>query len=80
MGVPADSSRVLVLPLRDGSTVLISPEHPHTLLDALRQLATTPGIASGWQRKILDRLAWLEKQPGQTAPPTTAFHVKPEDL
>ena len=49
-------------------------------LDALRQLATTPGIASGWQRKILDRLAWLEKQPGQTAPPTTAFHVKPEDL
>lgn len=37
-----DSSRVLVLPLLDGSTVLISPEHPHTLLDALRQLAGAP--------------------------------------
>ena len=41
-------------------------------LEALRQLATTPGIASGWQRKIVDRLGWLEKQ----QPP--AFHVKPK--
>ncbi len=46
-------------------------------LDALRQLAATPGIAGGWQRKIVERLAWLEKQPGQTASPP-AFHVKPE--
>ncbi len=41
-------------------------------LEALRQLAATPGIASGWQRKIVDRLGWLEKQP----PP--AFHVQPK--
>lgn len=34
-----DSSRVLALPLRDGSTVLVSPEHPRALLDALRQRA-----------------------------------------
>lgn len=40
-------------------------------LEALRQLAATPGIASDWQRKIVDRLNWLEKQP-------PAFHVKPE--
>jgi MOSC domain-containing protein YiiM len=45
---------------------------------ALRQLAATPGIASGWQRKILDRLVWLEKQPDAVAPPPAAFHVKPE--
>jgi MOSC domain-containing protein YiiM len=45
---------------------------------ALRQLAATPGIASGWQRKILDRLVWLEKQPGAVVPPPAAFHVKPE--
>ena len=45
--------------------------------DALRQLAATPGIAAGWQRKIVDRLAWLETQGGQASPPP-AFHVKPE--
>lgn len=45
---------------------------------ALRQLAATPGIASGWQRKILDRLVWLEKQPDAVAPPPAAFHVKPD--
>ena len=44
---------------------------------ALRKLAATPGIAAGWQRKIVDRLAWLEKQDGQESPPP-AFHVKPE--
>lgn len=44
---------------------------------ALRQLAATPGIAAGWQRKIVDRLAWLEKQGGEASPPP-AFHVKPE--
>ncbi len=44
---------------------------------ALRQLAATPGIAAGWQRKIVDRLAWLEKQGGQESPPP-GFHVKPE--
>ena len=45
---------------------------------ALRQLAATPGIAAGWQRKIIDRLAWLEKQGGGASPPPPAFHVKPE--
>jgi len=49
-------------------------------LETLRQLAAAQGIASGWQRKILDRISWLEKQPGAAAPPPPAFHVKPEDL
>ena len=47
---------------------------------ALRQLAETPGIASGWQRKILDRLAWLENNPGSFVPAAPTFHVKPETL
>lgn len=34
-----DYSRVLVLPLRDGSMLLLSPEHPRALLDALKQAA-----------------------------------------
>lgn len=37
--------------------------------DDLEQLAATPGIATGWQRKIRDRAAWLRQQP---------FHVKPD--
>ncbi len=36
-----DNSRVLVLPLRDGSSVLISPRQPRVLLDELRRLAET---------------------------------------
>ena len=34
-----DNSRVLALPLRDGALVLLSPEHPRALLDALKQRA-----------------------------------------
>ncbi len=34
-----DDTRVLVLPLRDGSSVLVSPEKPRVLLDELRRLA-----------------------------------------
>lgn len=34
-----DSSRVLALPLRDGALLLLSPEHPSALLDALKQQA-----------------------------------------
>lgn len=34
-----DNNRVLVLPLRDGSTLLITPEHPRRLLDDLQALA-----------------------------------------
>ena len=37
--------------------------------DDLEQLAATPGIAAGWQRKICERAAWLKQQP---------FHVKPD--
>lgn len=47
-------------------------------LDALRRLAATPGIASGWQRKIHDRLTWLDQQGCAASPPPPAFHVKPE--
>lgn len=36
-----DNRRVLVLPLRDGSSVLISPQQPRALLDELKQLADT---------------------------------------
>lgn len=35
----------------------------------LEKLAATPGIANGWQRKILDRANWLRQQ--------TEIHVKP---
>jgi hypothetical protein len=38
-----DRSRVLYLPLRDGSALLISPEQPRVLLDALRALAAPAG-------------------------------------
>ena len=34
-----DRTRVLALPLRDGSLVLVSPEHPADLLARLRELA-----------------------------------------
>ncbi|WP_269790600.1 PH domain-containing protein [Stenotrophomonas sp. Iso1] len=34
-----DDSRVLVIPLRDGNSVLISPEQPRALLEELKQLA-----------------------------------------
>lgn len=37
-----DTSRVLVLPLRDGSLVLLSPEQPRQLLQELEQLAAVP--------------------------------------
>ena len=48
--------------------------------EQLEQLAATPGIASGWQRKILDRAIWLRQQPHQPPPLAPAFHVKPESL
>ena len=34
-----DDSRVLVIPLRDGNSVLVSPEQPRALLDELKRLA-----------------------------------------
>lgn len=34
-----DRNRVLVLPLRDGSLLLVSPEQPRVLLDDLKRLA-----------------------------------------
>ncbi|KRG51726.1 PH domain-containing protein [Stenotrophomonas beteli] len=36
-----DRSRVLALPVRDGSTLLLSLERPQALLDALRKVAVT---------------------------------------
>ena len=45
---------------------------------ALRQLADTPGIATDWRRKILERAAWLERDPSGKSSPPVAFHVKPE--
>ena len=47
-------------------------------VNELEQLAATPGIASHWQRKILDRAEWLRQQPGQALPPLPLFHVKPD--
>jgi len=38
-----DSSRMLYLPLRDGSALVISPERPRALLEALQALAGPPG-------------------------------------
>jgi MOSC domain-containing protein YiiM len=79
--VAPDANLVLVEPAREALTLAAAmslwQEH-RPALETLRQLATAPGIASGWQRKIVDRISWLEKQPGATAPPAGAFHVKPE--
>ncbi|HQU80112.1 MAG TPA: MOSC domain-containing protein [Azonexus sp.] len=73
--VTPDATLDLVEPAANASTLAAAMtlwQAHRPALEALRQLAATPGIASGWQRKIVDRLGWLEKQP----PP--AFHVKPE--
>jgi MOSC domain-containing protein YiiM len=45
---------------------------------ALHELAATPGIASGWQKKICERADWLASHLGQSSPPPVAFHVKPD--
>ena len=47
--------------------------------ETLRQLAATPGIATQWQRKIVERADWLDKQLTQSGATATAFHVKPKD-
>ena len=73
--VTPDATLDLVEPAANASTLAAEMtlwQAHRPALEALRQLAATPGIASGWQRKIVDRLGWLEKQ----QPP--AFHVKPE--
>ena len=44
----------------------------------LRHLATAPGIAAGWRRKVDARAAWLEKNDAPPVPPLL-FHVKPEE-
>jgi len=44
----------------------------------LEQLAATPGIASGWQHKILQRATWLRQHADQHLPQAAALHVKPE--
>ena len=79
--VAPDATLDLVEPAANASTLaaaMILWQTHRPALEALRQLAATPGIAGGWRRKIVERLAWLEKQPGQTAPAPPAFHVKPE--
>ena len=79
--VAPDASQELLEPAANAPTLadaMVLWQAHRPALDALRQLADTPGIASGWQRKILDRLTWLEQQPGAYAPPVAAFHVKPE--
>jgi hypothetical protein len=38
-----DRTRVLLLPLRDGGQILLSPEKPRALLERLRELADIPG-------------------------------------
>lgn len=79
--VAPDANLELLEPAADALTLadamLLWQDH-RPPLDALRRLAATPGIASGWQRKIVDRTSWLEKQPDAAAPPAGAFHVKPE--
>jgi MOSC domain-containing protein YiiM len=47
--------------------------------ETLRQLAATPGIAAQWQRKIVERADWLDRQLAQSGATAAAFHVKPED-
>jgi MOSC domain-containing protein YiiM len=45
---------------------------------ALRGLASCPGIAAGWQRKIAERARWLESHALRPEPDRPPFHVKPE--
>ena len=40
-------------------------------------LKATAGIATQWQQKIEQRIAWLRQN--LSAPPSTGFHVKPEE-
>ncbi len=42
-----DPSRVLCLPLEDGSLVLISPERPRELLEALKSSRASPALRAG---------------------------------
>lgn len=44
----------------------------------IEKLANTPGIASQWQQKVVQRLNWLKQNPGEASPRPTGFHVKPE--
>ena len=79
--VTPDATLDLVEPAANAATLAAAMtlwQAHRPALEALGQLAATPGIAGGWQRKIVDRLAYLEKQPDKTAPPPPAFHVKPE--
>ena len=79
--VAPESTLDLVQPAADALTLAAAMalwQAHRPALETLRQLAATPDIASNWQRKIRERLAWLEKQPGSSAPPAAAFHVKPE--
>ena len=79
--VAPDARLELVEPAPDtfnlATAMALWQEH-RPALETLRQLAAAPGIANGWQRKILDRISWLEKQLGQPVLPVAAFHVKPE--
>ena len=47
-------------------------------LEQLSALAEAPGIASSWQQKIRQRLAWLQAHPQEADQRPKAFHVKPE--
>lgn len=44
----------------------------------LETLATTPGIATHWRKKIEQRLGWLRASADATARAPKTFHVKPE--
>ena len=46
-------------------------------LSDLEQLAASAGIATQWQQKIEQRIAWLREN--LSAPPSAGFHVKPEE-
>lgn len=53
--------------------------HRPALAD-LEKLAASPGIASNWQQKVTTRIEWLRKNAEKPPPPSSSFHVKPENL
>jgi MOSC domain-containing protein YiiM len=79
--VNPDATLELVAPATGASSLAEAMDlwHSHRPIpQSLRALAALPGIASNWQRKIVERAAWLENNPDKPAPQPTAFHVKPE--
>lgn len=48
-------------------------------LAELERIASAPGIAAGWRKKLLERAEWLRRQPDSPPPAPPAVHARPAD-